>query len=220
MGRAIGGAVRSSLLRIASRASRTARKLTASMKKAAEMSNAPIVSPATAGPSTRAALNIAELRATALPMSSRPTISTANAWRVGMSTTLVRPPSRARTMTCHTSTSAVATRANIVNARIILTAWVAISALRLGTASAIRPPNRPRTMTGIHCIAATTPEQERVTGELEDQPALGDRLHPGADERHELAAEVEAVVAVAERARAVGERQPRPGADHRFGSGR
>ena len=131
----------------------------ASIRNAVEMSNAPIVRPATAGPRTRAALNIAELRATALPMSSRPTISTANAWRVGMSTTLVSPPSRARTMTCHTSTAPVATRANIVNARIILTAWVAISALRLGTASAIRPPNRPRTMTGIHWNAATTPSR-------------------------------------------------------------
>ncbi len=44
-----------------------------------------------AGPTTRAPLNIAELRATALPMSSRPTISTENAWRTGMSTEFTVP---------------------------------------------------------------------------------------------------------------------------------
>ena len=36
--------------------------------------------------------------------------------------------------------------------------------------------------TGTDWIAATS-RVERVAGELEDQPALGDRLHPGADER-------------------------------------
>ena len=45
---------------------------------AGAMPNAPIVSPATAGPTTRAPLNIAELIATALPMSRGPTISIAN----------------------------------------------------------------------------------------------------------------------------------------------
>ena len=183
------------------------------------MSNAPMVRPAAAGPSTRAALNIAELRATAVPTSSRPTISTENAWRVGMSTTLVRPPRKARAMTCHTSTRPVNTRPNIANDRPILIACVTISVWRLGRASVMSPPNRPRTMTGIHCMAATTPEQERVAGELEDQPALGDGLHPGADERHELAAEVQAVVAMPEGARAVGERHAGGRPDQRSVSG-
>ena len=39
----------------------------------------------------------------------------------------------------------------------------------------MRPPNRPRTMTGINCTAATTPEQERVAGELEDRASPGRR---------------------------------------------
>ena len=159
VGRAIGATLRSSLSRIASSAISTARKLTASMRKAVEMSNAPMVRPATAGPSTRAALNIAELRATAVPTSSRPTISTENAWRVGMSTTLVRPPRKARAMTCHTSTRPVNTRPNIANDRPILIACVTISVWRLGSASVMIPPNRPRTMTGIHCMAATTPSR-------------------------------------------------------------
>ena len=62
-------------------------------------------------------------------------------------------------MTCHTCTAPVNTSANIVNDSIILIAWVTIRVWRLGRASAIRPPNSPRTMTGIHCIAATTPSR-------------------------------------------------------------
>ena len=61
-------------------------KLIPLIRNAIEMSNAPISRPATAGPMIRDALNIAELSPTALATSSRPTISTANAWRVGMST--------------------------------------------------------------------------------------------------------------------------------------
>ena len=57
----------------------TARKLRALIAKAAATPTSPIVRPATAGPMIRAPLNIAELSATAFGMSSRPTISTANA---------------------------------------------------------------------------------------------------------------------------------------------
>ena len=66
-------------------------------------------------------------------------------------------------------------------------------------------------MTGSELGAVTHAEAERVAGELEDQPALGDRGHPGADERDQLAAEEEPVVAMAEGAGAVGERETRPG---------
>ena len=53
----------------------TATKLAALIAKAIAMPKKPIVSPATAGPTTRAPLNIAELSATALPTSRGPTIS-------------------------------------------------------------------------------------------------------------------------------------------------
>ena len=72
------------------------------MKNAIDVPNAAIDSPAIAGPTMRAMLKLAEFRATALPMSSRPTISTANAWRVGMSTALVSPRRVASTKMCHT----------------------------------------------------------------------------------------------------------------------
>ena len=41
-------------------------------------------------------------------------------------------------------------------------------------------------------------EPERIVGELEDEPGLGNLLHPGPDQRDELAAEEQLVVAVAE----------------------
>ena len=74
----------------------TARKLAASTTKAIVTPTAPMTRPATAGPMIRAPLNIAELSATALPMSSRPTISTANAWRTGMSIEFTVPMTSAR----------------------------------------------------------------------------------------------------------------------------
>ena len=85
----------SSLSRMSARATMTATKLAASIANAIATPTAAMVRPAIAGPMTRAPLNIAELSATALPMSSRPTISTAKAWRTGMSTELTVPMIRA-----------------------------------------------------------------------------------------------------------------------------
>ena len=67
----------------------------------------------------------------------------------------------------------------------------------------MRPPNRPSTSTGMHWTAATTPSIERVAGQLEDEPALGDGHHPRPDQRQALAGEEEAVVAMAHRAPAL-----------------
>ena len=123
----------------------------------------PIVRPAIAGPTIRAPLKIAELRATALATSSRPTISTVNAWRVGMSTALVMPRIVASTRICHTWTVSVTTSANRMNASVIWTAWVTISVWRLGSASAIRPPNSPSRSTGRNASAVVRP---RTSGSL------------------------------------------------------
>ena len=124
-----------------------------------EMSKAPIASPAIAGPTIRAALKTAELSATALATSRRPTISTTNDRRVGMSTAFVIPSSAASTRMCHTSTTPAAVRPNRMKASAIWTTWVAISVGRLGSASAISPPNSPRTMTGRNCTAAVRPSR-------------------------------------------------------------
>ena len=111
----------------------TAMKLMPLIRKAIEMSKAPISSPAAAGPRIREALNRAELSPTALATSSRPTISTANDWRAGMSKALAIPSRAARTITCQTWTMWGAVSPNRTKARIIATDWVAISVLRFGS---------------------------------------------------------------------------------------
>ena len=109
----------------------------------------------------RAPLKIAELSATAFATSSRPTISTVNAWRVGMSTAFVMPSSDASTRMCQTCTVSVTTRPNRTKASVIWTAWVTISVCRLGRASAMIPPNSPRTSTGRKVSAVVSP---RING--------------------------------------------------------
>jgi hypothetical protein len=56
--------------------------------------------PATAGPKSRAPLKIDEFSATAFMRSARPTISTVNAWRAGMSNVFASPRRPASTSTC------------------------------------------------------------------------------------------------------------------------
>ncbi len=60
------------------------------------------------------------------------------------------------------------------------------------------PPNRPRTRTGRNWIAATNPSQIGSWVSSRIEPRLGERLHPGPDQRDELAEPEEAEVAVAE----------------------
>ena len=74
-GRGTRRAICRSLSRIIRRPMMTATKLAALIANAVAMPNRPIVKPATAGPTTRAPLNIAEFSATALPTSRGPTIS-------------------------------------------------------------------------------------------------------------------------------------------------
>ena len=69
--------------------------------------------------------------------------------------------------------------------------------------SATVPPIGARRKTGIWLQNAVDAEQGRRAGQAVDQPRLGDRLHPGADERDQLAAEEELVVAMPERAEKV-----------------
>ena len=84
-------------------------------------------------------------------------------------------------MTCHTSTwPEQDEHAQDERQRHMAVAWVHSRLRRLGSASAARPPNSPRTITGRNCAAATSAQRDRVVGQLQHQPVLGDRLHPGA----------------------------------------
>ena len=58
--------------------------------------------PATAGPSSRAPLNVALFSAIAFGRSRLPTISITNACRVGLSTTVATPRPKASRYTCQT----------------------------------------------------------------------------------------------------------------------
>ena len=69
----------------------TARKDSPLKKNASAVPQRVMTRPASAGPTTRAPLNIAEFSAIALRSPWRPTMSAMNAWRVGMSTVLARP---------------------------------------------------------------------------------------------------------------------------------
>ena len=72
-------------------------KLAALTKNAGAVlpAEAPISRPASAGPTSRAPLNVVEFRLTALVSSSGPTISETNAWRTGASTADTEPSAKA-----------------------------------------------------------------------------------------------------------------------------
>ena len=182
----------------------TARKLRALIAKAAATPTSPIVSPAMAGPTMRAPLNIAELSATTLPMSSRPTISTANDWRTGMSTALAQPSRSARTMIIGTVTSSVDGQDREDDREGHHHGLDDDQGRALGQGVREHAREQPEDHDRDELGGGHDPEPERVVGQLEDQPGLGDLLHPGADERDRLAAEEQPVVAMAEGGDAAG----------------
>ena len=75
-------------------------------------------------------------------------------------------------------------------------------------------------MTGRNCAVATTPSQNGSPVSVKHQPALGDLLHPGADERHRLAEEEQPVVAVAEGLAGLAPSEPSWGEDRHTGHDR
>ena len=90
-----------------------------------------MTSPATAGPAIRARLNTALFSAMALAMPSRPTISTAKACRVGLSTTVARPSPNASAYTCQIATVPVSASTPRIRASAPIDAWVTIRIRRL-----------------------------------------------------------------------------------------
>ena len=116
-----------------------------------------IVTPAMAGPMMRPALKMVELMATALANSSRPTISTAKACRVGVSTAEMTPTATASTITCQTVTVWVTASRPRINAAPARALWVRSRSRRLSDRSASMPPQSPSTTEGRNCSAVTTP---------------------------------------------------------------
>jgi hypothetical protein len=92
---------------------------------------APMTSPATAGPTSRALLKMVELRPTALVSRSGPTISETNACRTGASIAETEPRAAASTKTCQSSMASEATSSPSTRATTPMRAWVARSTRRL-----------------------------------------------------------------------------------------
>src|ERR1022692_1161093 len=105
--------------------------------------------PATAGPITREALNIEEFRAMALIRSSRPTISTKNDCRAGISKAFTTPSSADRTKICQTCTPPVSVRTAKMNASSMAEIWVPITTRWRRKRSATMPPSGDIRNTGI-----------------------------------------------------------------------
>ena len=121
-----------------------------------------IMSPPRPGPTMRAKLKSDEFKATAFGKSSRPTISTTKAWRVGISSELVSPSKLARTRTCQRCTWPVATRAQSANAWSMADDCVNKSTVLFGKRSARTPPKSERSITGKNCRAPTTPRSQAL----------------------------------------------------------
>ncbi len=117
--------------RISFRLIRTAANDAALTRNADGVPTAAMTRPATAGPAILARLNTALFSPIAFGRSLRPTISTANACRVGLSTTVARPSANASAYTCQICTVPVSASTPRISARPPMTDWVTIRILRL-----------------------------------------------------------------------------------------
>jgi hypothetical protein len=135
---------------IASKATSTARKLTALAAKQKPGPKAATITPPIAGPTTRAALNSDELSAIALGSSAGPTIWYVNACRAGASNTSTMPRTTASTYTCHgwmVPSSVSSARSVAVT---MAAACVVITSRRGSRRSAKTPAKRPSTLNGMN----------------------------------------------------------------------
>ena len=159
-----------------------------------------IRTPAMAGPITRAPLKIIELSAIALGKSSRPTISTTKVWRAGMSKAVTRPLTAARMITYSTRTDAgPGQRRQDERAQHQQRLGGDDQPAAIGVVDHHAGEQRHQQHRQV-AGEADHAEHQGGVGELEHQPSLRHRLHPGADERDELAAEEQPEIAMAQRA--------------------
>ena len=132
----------------------TGRKLAALMTSDGPTPQRAIRTPASAGPTRRAPLKDALFSPTALGRSSGPTISDANACRVGLSTAEIAPSMSASAYTCHNSVVFVRTRTARSAALIESSTCVQMRIVRLGKRSATAPPHGPSSAIGRNWSAA------------------------------------------------------------------
>ena len=153
-----------------------------------------IRTPAIAGPVMREVWMRTLCRPTALTTLSVPTISITKDWRAGRSTARTIPRASTSAITIQAATLSVTERPKRTSGGIAISACVRISRRRLGTESATRPPQAPTRRIGQELKGGGDADGERRARQREDQPHLGDDLHPVARDRDELSAEPPAVV--------------------------
>ena len=158
-----------------------------------------MITPASAGPTTRAALKAIELSAMALARRLRGTRSGASAWRSGMSMAFTQPEHE-----CHGHAPSGSRRRRWRSAGTGRTPGrqaaicVPIRARRLSMRSASTPPNGREDHGRAELEHGHEAELDRRAAERQHEPRQADLLHPGADQAHDLAGPVEAVVPDAE----------------------
>jgi hypothetical protein len=113
--------------------------------------------PATAGPTTLPAFCTMLFSATALVRWSRPTISTTNVCRVGLSIASMQPSAKASTSTIQTRALWVAVSTPRQIAGRIASVWVQSRIVRLSARSASRPPHGVSSRLGSCWIAVVRP---------------------------------------------------------------
>ena len=157
-----------------------------------------MITPAVAGPTMRARLNDAELRATALGSMAFGTISLTNAWRAGVSNAAAGAEQERQHVHVpglhpaehgeHTEHCCRAPHGELGHHQ--------HAALREAVGDHAgdggEQQDRQELQTGRDA------ERPGAAGQREDEPVLGDALHPGADVRHQRAGGEQAVVAIAE----------------------
>ena len=116
-----------------------------------------IMIPASAGPTIRDALNSIELSATALIRCSRPTSSTTNDWRTGLSIAVMMPWIVASTYTCQSWIAPVPTSMAKTAAWSSAATCVIVTRRCLGQRSVITPPISESNSTGRNWSAVTRP---------------------------------------------------------------
>ena len=156
--------------------------------------------PAIVGPTKRAPLKSIDWSAIAFGRSALlSTISSRNAWRVGVSNAFIVPSRSANASTCQTCTTPVQVSA--------------ASASACTEASELDDDQQPPPVEPVGPDAGDRrdeqhrelqrrrreAEHERRAGQPVDEPARRDRLHPGAEDRQALAGVEDAEAAIAER---------------------
>jgi len=147
---------------IANSPAMTATKLIALLRNTQPVPTNVIITPATAGPTTRARLNVIELSATALVTCSEPTISPTNDCRIGASIAVKQPSTKQNRYTCHSATIPVTSSSPRTSAQPPMPACRPSSSRRLSIRSASMPAHIDNIRVGRNWSAAAMPRAIRA----------------------------------------------------------